>query len=71
MKARTRHYLLWGWLRLLLGFGQIALATSAIFSFANHGGANQAGLGFILLAGVLSLISRLLYKGHSDPNVFK
>lgn len=68
MDEATRHKLIWGWLRLGLGFAQMSLSAAAL------GALLVAGLqpftwAFVIGATVATLISRLLY--HGQPNSFK
>lgn len=64
MEGVKRHKLIWGWLRLFLGFLQVFLATATVISLLTLG---EHRLTWALAASALLavVISRLLYR--SDP----
>ena len=62
----TRHNLIWGWLRILLGVMQTSLAAAGIWMLLTIG---SRPVTLIVVGGALTatIISRLIYKGRSDP----
>lgn len=67
MTAVRRERFVWGWLRLALGFAQLA-ATGLSFGSLITIGLRPLTVGFALLATTLTLISLLIYKRRSSPN---
>ena len=68
MKEGTRHKLIWGWLRLILGWAQMSLAAAgfgALLVVGNH----PVTWGFVIGAMLATIISRLLYHGKPDPKL--
>ena len=68
MEARQKF--LWGWLRFVLGIGQmtLALATVGLLFLA---GLHTVTWIFLLITTILTITSRLLYHGHKAPNQTK
>jgi hypothetical protein len=67
MTPGTKERMLWGWLRLFLGFAQISLvglSVGALFSV----GVKPITLIFVIAATALTVISRVIYKGRVGPN---
>lgn len=62
----TRHIFIWGWLRVFLGITQTVLAATGVLMFLTVG---SRPITLIVVGGALTatIISRLLYKGKSDP----
>ncbi len=62
----TRHIFIWGWLRIFLGITQTVLAATGVLMFLTVG---SRPITLIVVGGALTatIISRLLYKGRSDP----
>jgi len=68
MEEPTRHKLIWGWLRALLGIAQMSLVvSSAILLFSV--GLRPFTYACVIAATMLTVISRILYRGRSDPNL--
>jgi hypothetical protein len=66
MTPLTKERILWGWLRLFLGFAQIALvglSVGALFSV----GVKPITWIFVIGATALTVVSRLIYKGRTGP----
>lgn len=66
----TRQKFVWGWLRLILGVGQMTLAIATVgllFLIGLH------ALTWIFLAitTILTITSRVLYRGRKGPNQMK
>jgi hypothetical protein len=65
----TKHKIVWGWLRLFLGFVQMSFVAASVGAFV------AVGLHYVTLILVIgatgaTLISRLLYHGRrSDTGV--
>lgn len=68
MNEATRHKLIWGWLRLFLGWAQMSLAVfGAVLLFT-------VGLHLLTWISVVgataaTVTSRLLYHGRPDPRL--
>ncbi|KAB8333637.1 hypothetical protein SD80_012655 [Scytonema tolypothrichoides VB-61278] len=64
----TGHVFIWGWLRIFLGITQTVLAATGVLMFLSVG---SRPITLIVIGGALSatIISRLLYKGKSDPRL--
>lgn len=62
----TRHTLIWGWLRVVLGMMQTSLAAAGVFMLLTVG---TRPVTLIVVGGALTatMISRSIYKGRSDP----
>lgn len=61
MDDATRHKLIWGWLRLFLGWLQMSLAAAglgALFTFGLH----PVTWFFVIGASAATIASRLLYR---------
>ncbi|HEV7375254.1 MAG TPA: hypothetical protein VGN95_11095 [Pyrinomonadaceae bacterium] len=71
MNEDTRHKLLWGWLRLLLGTIQIVCAPLAIYALLLGGVYHPVTLLLIAGATLATIISWLLYHGRSDLRLNK
>lgn len=68
MNQDTRHKLVWGWLRLLLGWLQMSLAAAgfgALLVLGHH----PLTWALAIAALVAVVISRLLYHGKPDPKL--
>jgi hypothetical protein len=68
MDNATRHKLIWGWLRLLLGLAQMFLTVAAavvLFTIGLH------PLTWALIVGATSatIVSRLIYHGKAAPEL--
>ncbi len=68
MSDGWRHRLVWGWLRLLLGWTQMALAAAALVALFTVG---FRPVTWALAAGatVATVISLLIYRGRPDPEL--
>ena len=68
LSDETRHRLKWGWLRLFLAILQLSLAPMALGSLIMVG---LRPVTWILIFGatMAMVVSRLLYRGRSDPHV--
>ena len=66
MMTTAKERIVWGWLRLLLGFAQISLAGLTAGSLITVG-FQPITLVFALSATLLVLVSILIYKGKSAP----
>ena len=65
MDEVTRHKLIWGWLRLFLGFAQMALVAMSVGALTAVG-LHWITYMFVGAATVAALLSRLLYRGKPD-----
>ena len=68
MKEGARHKLIWGWLRLILGWAQMSLAAAAfgaLLIVGNHPVTWAFGIGAMLA----TITSRMLYHGKPDPKL--
>ena len=61
-----RETLIWGWLRLALGFGQISLAGLTIGVLITAG-VTSLTLWLAVSTTALTLASRLIYHGRKGP----
>jgi hypothetical protein len=68
MDEAARHKLIWGWLRLFLGFAQMSLVAMGVGVFLTVG-LHWITYVFVIAATVATIISRLLYRGKSDPEL--
>ena len=68
MRDATRHRLVWGWLRVLLGIAQVVLASAGLILVLTIG---FHPLTCIVAAGatLLTIVSRILYRGRPDPKL--
>jgi hypothetical protein len=66
----TRQKFVWGWLRLVLGVGQmtLAVATAGLLFLV---GLHAATWIFLADTTILTITSRLLYHGRKAPNQTK
>ena len=67
MTPAAKERIVWGWLRLALGFAQIALVGLSIGSLITVG-ARPLTWGFAIAATTLTVISLLIYKRRPGPN---
>lgn len=66
----SRQKVIWGWLRLVLGVGQmtLALATAGLLFLV---GLHVVTWVFLAITMVLTITSRLLYHGRKGPKQTK
>ena len=66
-KMETRQKFIWGWLRLILGVGQmtLALATAGLLFLV---GLHAVTWIFLATTMILTITSRVLYHGRKAPN---
>jgi hypothetical protein len=64
----TRRKLIWGWLRLLLGWLQMSLVAVSIGALLTVG-LHPITYVFVAVATAAAVASRLLYHGHVDPSL--
>ncbi len=67
MTPAAKKRMVWGWLRLALGFAQIALVGLSIGSLITVG-PRSLTWAFAIAATTLTLISLLIYKRRPAPN---
>ena len=65
-KSDRRQQLIWGWVRLVIGFAQISLA-GLTFGVLITVGVTPLTVGLAVLATVIALVSRLIYRGRKGP----
>jgi len=65
-KSDRREQLIWGWVRLLMGFAQISLA-GLTFGVLITAGVTTLTIWLAVLATVIAVISRLIYRGRKGP----
>ncbi len=70
MSDEWRHRLVWGWLRLLLGWSQMALAAAAAVALLAVG-FHVVTWALVIGATTATAVSRLLYHGRPDPELTK
>lgn len=70
MNEASRHKLIWGWLRLFLGWLQMSLAGTGILLLIAIG---LRPLTLIIFAATIlaTITSRLVYHGRRDPMIKK
>ena len=68
MNNATRHKLVWGWLRLLLGWMQMSLAAAGLVALLTVG-FHPVTWAFVVGATVATIVSRLLYHGRPAPKL--
>jgi hypothetical protein len=66
--GETRRKLVWGWLRLLLGWLQMSLVAASVGALLTVG-LHPITYVFVALATAAALTSRLLYHGRIDPSL--
>jgi hypothetical protein len=66
MTPVIKERILWGWLRLVLGFAQIALVGLSVGALISVGVKPITWI-FVVGATALTLISRLIYRGRTGP----
>jgi hypothetical protein len=66
----SRHKLIWGWLRLFLGFAQMSLVAASFGALITIG-VRPVTWAFCVSATVLTIVSRLLYRGRDSPEQTK
>jgi hypothetical protein len=62
------HRLLWGWIRLMLGFTQTMFAVAAVSLWALESFTWHVGLA-ALISSLAAAISRVQYAGRIDPRL--
>jgi hypothetical protein len=62
-KPDSREWLIWGWLRLLMGFAQISLA-GLTFGVLITAGVTRTTIFLALAATAIAAVSRLTYRGR-------
>ncbi|HYV04370.1 MAG TPA: hypothetical protein VFB82_07285 [Blastocatellia bacterium] len=67
MKDTTKHKLVWGWLRLFLGFVQMSLVAASVGALIAFG-LHSATLILVIGATATTLLSRLLYHGRRSES---
>lgn len=69
-KMETRQKFIWGWLRFVLGVGQmtLALATAGLLFLV---GLHAVTWIFLTITMILTITSRVLYHGRKAPNQTK
>jgi len=65
-KSDRREQLIWGWVRLLIGIAQISLA-GLTFGVLITVGVTPLTVGLAVMATVIAVISRLIYRGRKGP----
>ena len=65
-KSDRREQLIWGWVRLLIGFAQISLA-GLTFGVLITVGVTPLTVVLAVLATLIAVISRLIYRGRKGP----
>lgn len=65
-KSDRREQLIWGWVRLLIGLAQISLA-GLTFGVLITVGVTPLTVGLAVMATVIAVISRLIYRGRKGP----
>jgi len=65
-KSDRREQLIWGWMRLLIGFLQISLA-GLTFGVLLTLGVTSLTVWLAVLATVIAVVSRLIYRGRKGP----
>jgi len=68
MNDEAHHKLVWGWLRLVLGFLQMGLVAAALGSLITAGLHWITWL-FVVGATAATVTSRLIYHGRPDPTL--
>jgi hypothetical protein len=66
VNEETRHKLVWGWLRLFLGFAQMGMVAAAVGSLIVVGVARITVV-FVIMATTFTVMSRIIYRGRSTP----
>lgn len=69
-KLETREKFVWGWLRLVLGVGQMTLAIATVGLLFLVGFRALTWV-FLAITTVLTITSRVLYHGRKGPNQIK
>jgi hypothetical protein len=67
-KPERREWLIWGWLRLLIGFAQISLSGLA-FGVLITAGVTRLSILLAAAATAIAAISRVIYRGRKGPTV--
>ena len=70
MNAETQHKLIWGWLRIFLGFAQLWLAGITVILLVTIG-LRAATLVIAVAASAATVLSRILYGGRSSAPITK
>lgn len=66
MNDETRHKVIWGWLRLFLGWLQMSLVAASIGALLTVG-LHPISYVLVAVATAVSITSRLLYHGRRVP----
>lgn len=69
MDEETKQNLIWGWLRMILGALQLALAPLALILVFTLGIYDRRTWMLVILTTLITGISRLLYGGRTDPRL--
>lgn len=64
IEATARHKMIWGWLRLVLGFAQMSLVAASLRALLTVGLRPVTWI-FFIGATAATLTSRLLYHGRT------
>ena len=68
--TQSHGKLIWGWLRLFLGFAQLWLAGITVILLVTTG-LRPATLVVAVAAGAATVLSRILYRGRSSAPITK
>ena len=66
----ARQKFVWGWLRLILGVGQMTLAIATV-GLLFLVGLHALTWTFLAITTILTITSRVLYRGRKGPNQMK
>jgi hypothetical protein len=64
----AKHKLIWGWLRLFLGWLQMSMAAATVGALIAVGLSSITYV-FVIIATAACLTSRLLYHGRTSPTL--
>jgi hypothetical protein len=68
VKSETRHKLIWGWLRLFLGFLQMSLVAMSVGALLTIG-IHPLTWTFVIGATLATVASLFIYRGRKDPGL--